>query len=63
MAHSHCLFDGIVNWRTLAELVGESRGQVERYIRLTKLIEPLQKMVDGLDENFKICHHYCKRCS
>lgn len=38
----------------LAELVGDSRAQIQRYIHLTKLIEPLQKMVDGLDENFKI---------
>lgn len=39
---------------TLSELVGESQRQIQRYIRLTQLIEPLQKMVDGLDENFKI---------
>ncbi len=39
---------------TLADLVGESRANVQRYIRLTKLIDSIQKMVDGLDENFKI---------
>lgn len=39
---------------TLADLVGDNRANVQRYIRLTRLIEPLQKMVDGLDENFKI---------
>lgn len=39
----------------LAELVGENRKQVQRYIRLTQLIEPLQKMVDGLDsDGYKI---------
>ena len=38
----------------LSDLVGESRKQIQRYIRLTKLIEPLQKMVDGLDEQYKI---------
>ena len=39
----------------LAEAVGESRNQVQRYIRLTELIKPLQDMVDGIDENgFKI---------
>lgn len=35
----------------LAEQVGESRNQVQRYIRLTYLIEPLRDMVDGLDED------------
>ena len=39
---------------TLSELIGESQRQIQRYIRLTKLIEPLQKMVDGLDEQYKI---------
>ncbi len=32
----------------LAEIVGESRNQIQRYIRLTHLIEPLQQMVDGV---------------
>lgn len=35
----------------LAEAVGESRNQVQRYIRLTELIKPLQDMVDGINEN------------
>ena len=35
----------------LAEQVGESRNQIQRYIRLTYLIEPLRDMVDGLDED------------
>lgn len=34
----------------LAEAVRESRNQVQRYIRLTELIKPLQDMVDGIDE-------------
>lgn len=34
----------------LAEIVGESRNQIQRYIRLTHLIEPFQRMVDGLYE-------------
>lgn len=37
----------------LAEQVGESRNQVQRYIRLTELIEPLREMVDGLREDKK----------
>lgn len=37
----------------LAEQVGESRNQVQRYIRLTELIEPLRDMVDGLREDKK----------
>ncbi len=32
----------------LAEMVGENRNQIQRYIRLTHLIEPLQQMVDGV---------------
>ena len=32
----------------LAEMVGVNRNQIQRYIRLTHLIEPLQKMVDGV---------------
>lgn len=31
--------------------LGESRKQVQRFIRLTYLVEPLQKMVDGRHEN------------
>lgn len=34
----------------LAELVGVNRNQIQRYIRLTHLIEPFQRMVDGLYE-------------
>ena len=36
---------------TLAEIVGESRNQLQRFIRLTYLIEPLQEMVDGRHES------------
>ena len=35
----------------LAEEVGESRNQIQRYIRLTYLIKPLRDMVDGISEN------------
>ncbi len=35
----------------LAEQVGISRKQIQRFIRLTYLIEPLQEMVDGRHEN------------
>lgn len=35
----------------LADQLGESKNQVKRFIRLTYLIEPLQKMVDGRHEN------------
>ena len=35
----------------LAEQVGISRKQIQRFIRLTYLIEPLQEMVDGRQEN------------
>lgn len=35
----------------LADDLGESRKQVQRFIRLTYLVEPLQKMVDGRHEN------------
>lgn len=35
----------------LAQIVDESRNQLQRYIRLTYLIEPLQEMVDGRHEN------------
>jgi len=34
----------------LAEMVGESVKQLQRYIRLTYLIEPIQQMVDGNHE-------------
>lgn len=34
----------------LADQVGEARNTVQRYIRLTYLIEPIQKMVDGRHE-------------
>lgn len=35
----------------LAEQVGISRKQIQRFIRLTYLIEPLQEMADGRHEN------------
>ena len=35
----------------LANNIGESRKQIQRFIRLTYLIEPLQEMVDGRHEN------------
>lgn len=35
----------------LAEALGESARQVQRYIRLTELIKPLQDMVDGIHED------------
>lgn len=39
----------------LAEQVGESRNQIQRYIRLTYLVKPLRDMIDGISENdFKI---------
>lgn len=39
----------------LAEQVGESRNQIQRYIRLTYLVKPLRQMVDGIHEDgFKI---------
>lgn len=37
----------------LANQVGESRNQVQRYIRLTYLIKPLRDMVDGIREDGK----------
>ncbi|GFI40745.1 chromosome-partitioning protein Spo0J [Thomasclavelia cocleata] len=37
----------------LAEQVGESRNQIQRYIRLTYLIEPLREYVDGVSEDGK----------
>ena len=39
----------------LAEEIGESRNQIQRYIRLTYLVKPLRDMVDGISEDgFKI---------
>ncbi len=39
----------------LAEQVGESRNQIQRYIRLTYLVKPLRDMIDGVSEDgFKI---------
>ena len=35
----------------LAEQLGISKNQIKRFIRLTYLIEPLQEMVDGRNEN------------
>lgn len=35
----------------LAKNIGESRKQIQRFIRLTYLIEPLQEMVDGRNED------------
>lgn len=35
----------------LAQQLGESSKQIQRFIRLTYLIEPLQEMVDGRQEN------------
>lgn len=42
----------------LAEQVGEARNTVQRYIRLTYLIEPIQRMVDGTHEySMKMAFH------
>ena len=39
----------------LAEALGVNRNQIQRYIRLTELIKPLQEMVDGAHKDeFKI---------
>lgn len=39
----------------LADEVGESRNQIQRYIRLTYLVKPLRDTVDGISEDgFKI---------
>ena len=35
----------------LADQVGESRNQIQRYIRLTYLVKPLRDMVDGIHED------------
>lgn len=46
---------GVYSVEQLAEQVGESRNQVQRYIRLTYLVKPLRDMVDGVSEDgFKI---------
>ena len=37
----------------LAEDVGNTRTQIQRFIRLTELIEPLRDMVDGLRSDGK----------
>lgn len=37
--------------KLLAEQVGESRNQIQRYIRLTYLVKPLRDMVDGIHED------------
>lgn len=37
----------------LAEEVGGTRSQIQRYIRLTELIEPLKELVDGLRNDGK----------
>ncbi len=37
--------------RKLGEQIGVSMNQIRRFIRLTYLIEPLQEMVDGRNEN------------
>lgn len=44
---------GIYSVNLLAKEVGESKNQVQRFIRLTELIEPLRDMVDGLREDKK----------
>lgn len=35
----------------LADEIGESRNQIQRYIRLTYLVKPLRDMVDGISED------------
>lgn len=35
----------------LANQIGESRNQIQRYIRLTYLVKPLRDMVDGIHED------------
>ena len=37
--------------QSLADLLGLSRAQIQRYVRLTELIEPLQEMVDDRSES------------
>lgn len=43
--------DGKKSIHLLAEDVGESAKQVQRYIRLTYLVKPLRDMVDGIHED------------
>lgn len=43
--------DGKKSIHVLAEDVGESAKQVQRYIRLTYLVKPLRDMVDGIHED------------
>ena len=40
-----------IEYKTTSGQVGISRKQIQRFIRLTYLIEPLQEMVDGRHEN------------
>lgn len=42
---------GVKSIHLLSEEIGVSRRQIQRYIRLTYLIEPLQQMVDGTYED------------
>lgn len=42
---------GVKSIHLLSEEIGVSRRQIQRYIRLTYLIEPLQQMVDGRYED------------
>lgn len=44
---------GIYSVNLLAKEVGESKNQVQRFIRLTELIEPLRDMVDGVRDDKK----------
>ncbi len=44
-------FDGKKSIHVLAEDVGESAKQIQRYIRLTYLVKPLRDMVDGIHED------------
>lgn len=43
MAHN---YEGKTSRKYLSELTGESEDQIRRYVRLTKLVSPLLKMVD-----------------
>ena len=52
-AHLGQKLKGIYSVNLLAKEVGESKNQVQRFIRLTELIEPLRDMVDGLREDKK----------
>ncbi len=42
-------YDGKQSSEILAEIVGESKNQIQRYIRLTNLIDPILDMVDNGD--------------